>query len=199
MKEFLTQTDVLARDYWNRRVLKALLGEADEVKYRDNGQVLRRNYLSSRVLEAEKTDYFQARVKHVDDEQKAVDQRKRDLDASLCYSIDSDMKNLSVPQAGSFLEVFDDCRSRMKMYDDIIRILPEHDLYQFGGPDRRGLPRPDKAICRKIARQRPDLAFEAGIFFLDRGYNIGYARETIKELEQLRAEEQEAGEEIHLI
>ncbi len=68
LAEKLTLTGLLARKYWNKRLVRKLLGDPDELVLRPDGSAARKYYFVNRVVIAEVTTHFLCYKKEKDEE-----------------------------------------------------------------------------------------------------------------------------------
>ena len=194
----ISKSEILERPYWNDRLIKKLLPEPNEIIRHTNGHVRKYQYIIERVEEAETTGIFQERVSNVDSYDEHKKENIETLKAGLEKATEMDFRGLVIPSDGGFLEVYEACEKQFQMRKAILRNTQyTYDTsicgYHWSYAD------PCAEICRRIAKVRPDLAFEAGIQYLNKFYGVGNISEVLSELESVDAEEAKIGEPVYIL
>lgn len=178
---------VLQRPYWNRKLLDKLLPEPDHTETRGNGTITRKLYSLQRVFEAEKSGTFLAK-KDADDQSKAQrEERAEEVREGLEKAIELDMKQLKIPLTGEIDEVFDTCMEQMLIYNDMLKVADMSAYCSVYSPHSDGgILSPEASLYRKIAQERPELAFEAGRRYQmncvdPTGHHFGSAAHVVRE------------------
>lgn len=196
-KEYLNKSELLSRNYWNKGLLKSLLPEPDKIEYRNNGTVYRYIYSIKSIEEAETTGLFQERVKSVELYYEQQAQRKHEIEQSFFYSIEKDIDNMKVPETGTFDQVYENCKHQMFLFNSMKNIV----CFDF----QTNYPSPNLEIIRRISKQRPDLAFEAGVYFFEAncrrfgGHGGSTAKLLMQDVMEADAEEESLGKPVYYI
>ena len=192
MEEFLNKTELMSRPHWNKSLVKKLLPEPDNIRYRPNGTVLKYDYSLNRIEQAETTGLFKERVEH---EKRCAEQdesRRNEIIQGLEFSAEQDLNNLRVPETGTFEQTYQSCLQQMVLYNKMKLMIGDYrypDVYPYA------------EIIRQISKKRSDLSFEAGIHYLEsvctsnyRGFIARSATSIMDEVHEVEAEEKASGQ-----
>jgi len=164
--EMINLTQLINRPYWNRKLVNRLLEEPDETKNRSNGTVLKKLYSVRRVCEAEASRIFISKKESDDTYKSQLQERADEIRAGLEKSIEIGLSQMKIPSSGSVQETFDACLMQMITYQDMLNVADMDAFLRVYSPHSdKGIITPHLSIYNKIAKSRPDLAFEAGRHF----------------------------------
>lgn len=195
----ISKTELLERPYWNKILIDKLLPEPDKIVRYNNGHVRKYQYTIERVEEAETTGVFQERIKFIDSYQAREQETMETLKAGLEKATEMDLRSMVIPETGDFLEVYAACEKQFPMRKAILKTLDHTYLMKIQGYNHEYAD-PYPEVCKRIAKARPELAFEAGINYMDKYYGmIGGAAEIIQELKIMEDQEAELGEPVYLL
>ena len=192
MQHMIKKSQILVREHWTESLVNKLLNKPDHTTYNKLGKPCLHYWHPETVLQAEQHPDFvkkknraeaeQAHRQKLKEERSKRHTEKRAGDerlVTLKKTLKSDLLDMVIPEDGSLPEVFDACQAYFLENCLLLKAARTTSLegyHRVYGPLRDPDINPWCQIYNRIADARQDLAFECGLHFLARLYDVPYEK-----------------------